>query len=326
MRNFVLWLLALVCLPVHGVFNDYIYTNEYGCVVGRNQNPLEETKKYRMVYAVDSLLLSQDKDLSPEQRAMKLKLMYVDAFLTDVEGNCPRLTVGEEYFIANGIPVKYYHDLVAKGKETAEMMARNNFPHDMEGSRKYLRELYPRFFKETAATGVFFEDFYRKLIRDEFLAATPADSWYEGPVPEVGDPTSWTSFDVARFCGSNEREMSAEDLAIKRKLEYVRKFCAKVVDNRTVFTVGKDYFRENGIPEEYFDQLVAWTKQSEDMADCADMESFGKTRNRAKFLEQDRKFYAAFLEENKKTGILYEDFMADVVARRQAGEKFPWED
>lgn len=325
MRNLLLGLSLLVCLAALGEGKEYVYTNEYGSFGSNTSDPLVGREK---VYAVDSILFRNDSDLSQEQRALKLKLMYVDAFLTDAEGNSPRLTVGEEYFVANGIPVKYYHDMVARCKDVAERVAKNKFfeKMDMAEYRQRLRELYTRFFKEHAATGITLEDFFRVLVRESF-DAMPADMWYAGPVPEkIERPIMFQHFEIDRLLGCDERRMIPEELAMKRKLEYVREFCTKAVDNHAVLTVGKDYFRENGIPEKYYDQLIARIRTSEDQHDYYTMKEYGKVVDRAKGMERHRKLYAAFLDEYLKTGIFYEDFIENVIERQRQGETFPWDE
>lgn len=326
MRNFVLGLSLSACLSAFGWCDEYIHTNAEGCVQSGNYSPLEHGVKY----SVDSILFGQTRDLPPEQRELKLKLMYVDAFLTDAENNSPRLTVGEEYFIANGIPVKYYHELVARGKDVAEHVASNkHWTSDLVGYRKELRELYTRFFKAHAATDITFEDFYRNVIIKEFRdSALVHGEWYDGPLPEIHElPVAPTPpSEISRFYGRYERDMAPEELAMKRKLDYVAVFCSKIVDNRTVLTVGEDYFRENGIPVEYLDQLKARIKHGEDYSDYVNIMELGKVADRTKAAERHRKRYAAFLEEYQKTGILYDEFWDKVYEAHCRGEKFPWED
>lgn len=314
MRIIAIALALSACVAAFGGNKEeYYHANRYGYLQISSNDPLEHGAKY----AVDSLLLSRDRALKPRQRAMKLKLMYVDAFLTTVKNDTVKLTVGEEYFIANGIPVKYYRELVDRCMKTTEQNAefykeREFAKPNPSDSRKELRKLYSEYFKETAATGITFEDFYANKIKEYKTQIITNGEWYDGPLPEISENPEPKQHEIDRFFGKYESDMSPEDLAMKRKLEYVAVFCSKIVDNRTVLTADKEYCRKNGIPEEYLDQLADRINWSETSADYFNLTEFGRVPDRAKGHERDRKTYTAFLEENKKNGITYDEFLKNL--------------
>lgn len=141
-----------------------VYLASIGCLYGQNKS--EHNIVYNPISLKESVMSIPDSVATKKQLILKRKVEEIMYLKTCVVNNRLALSVDNEYFVKNKIPLRYYELIMESLAETnagLDRMEADRIPiGDLLKSLERTAALYRQYQKEYKSTGISIEEFNKR--------------------------------------------------------------------------------------------------------------------------------------------------------------------